>query len=303
MQIYRSPRALAVVLIASLIGGCGTSAFKVEPWTVTSSSTTPSTVDKYLRDQIGTYDRMIGELEAGKGLLEIPIIPAAVIGATGVALGARPDLAIVMAGGSAGLSAGSAYLRPRERLGFVVQARAAAVCINREYLEQVLLAQSLGLLAPRNEPFVPLTPAEINQLKPEELHKYNLELQTRPDTFARRAAEGQLMLLATDAANDFPEIAPQVAGVGKVAVMAADDVVTRLKTRLAAVGTTPDYGAIVTDLRQRFDDAHTRTNQAQTNRSVMFAANSLTAVRVTDADIKQLAEYSARVAECVAKFP
>ena len=287
MKFRRNAPALGVTYAALLLGGCGTSAFRTPAWTLNHSSTTPVTVEQYLQQHVRVYDRMIEDLEAGKHILEVPIIAAAVVGTTGVALGANTDLAIVMGGAGTGLAAGSNYLNARQRLGFVTQARAATVCVNREYVDQVELATALNLLAPGGAP-VELTEEQLAQETPQQ--RRSRELRELP--FRQASAEGRLMLLPTARlANGLSLLRPQVAGVGRIAVAATQQIVSRLKSRLANIGAVPNYGQIVADIRASYEDAENRVN--------------LSGANLTDSEealIRDIAEYSARVDECVAQI-
>jgi len=63
------------------------------------------------------------------------------------------------------------------------------------------------------------------------------------------ATERRLALMPTDRLVALPLLQPQVSGVGRIAVAAAEDIVTRLKSRLVNIGAAPDYGAIVNEIR------------------------------------------------------
>lgn len=229
-------------------------------------------------------------------MLEMPIIPAAVVGATSVALGASTNVPIVLGGGAAGLSAGSAYLRPRERLALVVQARAAAVCINTRFNEQARMAIAGGYLVelvPGTRDLEHPPAGEIPQQR-QERERRNADIAV---TNARQRGITNALAVTTQT-DALGEVYPQVYDMGSIAVEAAEEVVTRLKLRLANVGSAPNYGTIVTDLRQRFDTART---QSETTIGALNAKKATTASE--QALIKSLSEYSARVAECVAKIP
>lgn len=286
-----------VAIAALMLAGCGTSAFKAPVWTASSSTASRTDVGSFLRQHVETYDRMIADLEAGKTVLEAPIIPAAVVGATGVALGAGTNLPIVLGGGAAGLSAGSAYLRPRDRLALVVQARAAAVCINTQFNDQARTAIAGGYLVELSGPAEPQLAAVAEETQQQKQSRER-ENQRRAVVAARNRGISTALGL-TDELGSLGSVGVQVYDLGGIAVDAAEEVVTRLKLRLANIGSAPDYGAIVTDLRQRFDTAEEQT--ADTVASLVTAKKALTTA--DEVRIKRLSEYSARVAECVAKIP
>jgi hypothetical protein len=292
----RKIRILGAAAGALLVAGCGTSAFQAPVWSPSDNSASRTDVGTFLRSHVSTYDRMISDLERGKSILEVPIIPAAVIGATGVALGASTDLPIVLGGGAAGLSAGSAYLRPRDRLVLVVQARAAAVCVHSKYNDQVRTAIAGGYLAEQGY----AGPAQISPIVGETTD----ERRAREAENRRRAYRSTLVgsaataLHITPALDNLGPVKVQVSDVGEIAVEAAEEVVTRLKLRLANIGTAPDYGAIVTDLRTRFDDA-----RASAVQGAVVKAKVATLTTLDVEQIKKLSEYSARIAECLTKLP
>lgn len=87
----------------------------------------------------------------------------------------------------------------------------------------------------------------------------------------------------------YAAIADQVSGARFIAISGSDEVVTKLKLRLSNLGAAPDYGKIVADLRKLYDQAETATADAKSK-------------GLREDTAKDLAEYEARVAECVAKI-
>jgi uncharacterized protein YaaN involved in tellurite resistance len=114
------------------------------------------------------------------------------------------------------------------------------------------------------------------------------------------ASQGRQPLIPTSAADSLPLISDQISGVGSIAVAAADEVVTRLKSHLAAIGTVPDYGSIVSNLRQQFDKATAKADATTGGgaRLNMFGSGGTAANEI----VKQIAEYSARIDQCTTKI-
>ena len=287
--------ALAGISLVAL-SGCATSAFKAPLWDYRKSTSVPTDVQSYLASHIAVYDRLMGQVEDAKAFLEIPIIPAAVVGTTGLALGASKDLPVVLGGGSAILSSGSSYLAPRDRLLAIVQARAATVCIRREYVEQLELLKALGLLAPAVGVSGPLSVEIDRSGNVVSAGGTQAAAAVVMKEFALAAAQGRAPLVPTQRADDVPLIADQVSGVGTIAVAAEDEVVTGLKSKLVGLGAAPDYGAIVTSLQQRFKDAEAKAGR--TTGTQNFAPGS----EGSDEAVKRISEYSARIATCKAKI-
>ena len=283
------------MLIGTLtLSGCGTAAFKPPAWTIAQSTTSVTDVGTFLRGHVTTYDRMIDDLETGKSLLEFPIIPAAVIGATGVALGASTDLPIVLSGGAAGLSATSSHLRPRDRLLLVVQARAAAVCVSTQFSDQVRSAANAGYLNILTSGYQALEPAPSTET---EQSKVLRETTNKEIAYNNAKAVGIAQAVAvTDAVSELGAAHMEVFDVGGIAVNASEEIVTRLKMRLANVGSAPEYGAIVTQLRTKFETAEKNSQQA-----ILALADGTSDTKA--AQIAHISQYSARVAECLTKIP
>jgi len=294
----RSPFFQAALAGISLVAlsGCATSAFKAPLWDYNKSTSVPTDVQSYLASHVAVYDQLIGQVEDAKAILEIPIIPAAVVGTTGLALGASKDLPIVLGGGAAILSSGSTYLTPRDRLSAIVQARAATVCIRREYIEQLELLKALGLLAPAVGISGPVS-LEIDR-------SGNMVAAGGTQTAAAvvmnetilAAAQGRAPLVPTQRAEAAPLIADQISGVGTIAVAAEDEVVSGLKSKLAGLGAAPDYGAIVTSLQQRFKDAEAKAGGTTGTRNFAPGGSGV------EEAVKRISEYSARIATCKAKI-
>jgi hypothetical protein len=235
-------------------------------------------------------------VENAKAFLEIPIIPAAVVGTTGLALGASKDLPVVLGGGSAILSSGSTYLAPRDRLNAIVQARAATVCIRREYIEQLELLKALGLLLPAVPASEPLSVEIDRSGQVIVAGEQQAAAAVVMNETILAAAQGRAALVPTTKADEVPLIADQVSGVGTIAVAAEDEVVSGLKSKLAGLGAAPDYGAIVTSLQKRFKDAEAKAGATLATRNVAEESEG-----ANDA-VKRISEYSARIATCKAKI-
>jgi len=297
-------RLRLLIAVAICTSGCATSAFKIPLWDVQQSTTTPTSVEAYLLSHVAVYDKMLDELETGKGLLEFPIIPASIVGTTAVALGAGTNWPSALGGGAAGLAASSAYISPRERLGLVVQARAATVCIRREYVEQLQLLKATGLLAPA-------VPAPLGATIEYDARGAAITAQAREagtttpvaavvtNELLLAATQGRQPLVPTSAADSLPLISDQIAGVGSIAVAGEDEVVTRLKTHLAALGAAPNYSTIVSDLRTRFEQAQAKADATTGGAHLNFAGGNDQAASEI---VKKISEYSARIAECTAKI-
>jgi hypothetical protein len=295
MRSRYSRTALIGVAVVAL-SGCATSAFNAPLWDYTKSTSVPTDVQTYLSSHIDVYDKMIGKVEEAKALLEIPIIPAAVVGTTGLALGTSKDLPIVLGAGGSILSSGSTYLTPRERLTVIVQARAATVCIRREYIEQLELSKALGLLAPAVPVSGPVS-LEIDRagnMIPAATSRTAVAVVMNERVLA--AALGRAPLVPTSRVDEAPLIADQVSGVGTMAVAAEDEVVSGLKTKLAGLGAAPDYGAIVTALQQKFKEAEAKSAGTTGVQSLVAGSGG------ADEAIKKISEYSARLATCKAKI-
>ena len=288
------PILSAVALLG--LSACATADFKAETWRESSSTASRTDVESFLRQHIATYDTMISDLEQGKAALEWPIVPLAVVGATAVALGSGGDIPVVFGGAAAGLSGASNYVRPRDRMGFVVQARGAVVCVHRQYAEQVRLALALGYLVQLNDPI------DTSGWKDPPKGRPNFNNQRLGYLQARARGGSNLALGTTDSIYSLAAASVQVADVGSIAVGGAEQIVDKLKLRLSSVGSAPDYSTILTDLRQRFETARDEATQAIAEREKRRLAKTL-AADPTDAQLRTIAEYSARVAECVAKVP
>jgi len=218
--------ALALSFACLSLGGCATTAFNAPVWPCKFDSATrkcngdaamnarkASQVDGYLRANIAKYDQLISDAETGKVVTEVPIILAAVGGATAVALGANTDVAIGAAGIGALGSGMSNWIKPRERQGYVVQARSATTCILREHTQ--LAADAVAA-----------------------------SLATYDATNDREYTTGSN-------ATTYVNASAQVENAGNLALAASDEIVSKLKTRLAGIGSAPDYGAIIEDLRRK----------------------------------------------------
>ena len=269
----RKMLSAAAGFMAFALSGCATTAFQAPIWPCSFDATTgkctgsaamdaqkANLVDGYLRANVFKYDQLVADAEAGKVITEVPIILAAVGGATSVALGASTKVAIGSAGVGALGSGFSSWVKPRERIGYIVQSRAAATCILREHTQLTVAAASAGIAS--------------------------------YDTTADRkyAAAG----LAATYAN----ASVQVANAGTIALAASDEVVSRLKVRLAGVGSAPDFSGIIEEMRRMKEQA------AAGLVADKAALRALAGVMSppSDAEIAYISEYSVRIDTCVAKM-
>jgi hypothetical protein len=93
--------------------------------------------------------------------------------------------------------------------------------------------------------------------------------------------------------SKYPAIASDVAAAGRIATAATDEVTSKLKMRLASLGAAPDYSSIVRDLQSKYELAKSKTQ----------VANAFIASEGDTVLAESLSEYTAHVAECVAKVP
>lgn len=263
-------RGSCAILLALALSACATAGFRPPSYTYqpAGGKTDPVDLDSgnvdhvkaYLRGVTASFDEMVRQAEWLKHGTELPIIGAAVFAPTWLALGKSTEGAIYAAGVGAGGGALSNYFGLRGREAAVVLARSAVTCVNREYISQITTARSLGSLLDKS-------------------HALALAATADADMLAKS--------LATS-----PTSAGEVGSAGDVAIAAADEIISKLKVKLAGMGSVPDYGSILKDLqaKQKLADAS----------SGAVEASGLSPDEKSIA--KSMADYSVRVATCVAQF-
>lgn len=225
----------------------------------------PEQVLAYLRAHERTFDKLIKSAETAKNLTELPIIGAAAFAPTWLALGKGSHPAIIAAGGAGGLGALSQHISPRERATNAALASSAVSCVKREY--STLLTNAAGLSALTDNKF-------------------------QPD-------KNNVTTLVSPMRTYFPGLSQEVATAGIVATIAAEEVTTKLKLKLANLGQTPDYGAIAASIAAKLEAGKAQLNQ---NGQVSLLDSNPNKEAII-ALAKLISEYSANVAICVAKMP
>lgn len=256
----------AAGVMLSMLCGCVNAGFKLPNSTAYVRSATPDEVMARLRELNNEYATLIRRGENGRLAFEIPIIVAAAVVPTALALGQSQKFAIYGAGIAGGGAALSSYMQPRDRIGYAVQAQAATTCILREYGQQLGVAEEIGLFQSMRDETI--------------TDKDGVNKTTRVSVMAPTA------LLTTA-----PSLQQEVADAHIMALAAADEVTARLRARLARMGTAPDFGAIVGAIRQKYDQASADS------------ASSQKILTSTDPQkIRRISEYPARIEECVNKI-
>lgn len=247
-------------LMLSLLSGCATVGFKAPVWESGWSLSNRNNVEAYLRGSINRFDKMVKNEDIGKYALEVPIILAAVIAPTAIALGGAKAWGIAGVAVAAGGSAGTAYQQPRLRISHTVQARRAIGCVHREYVSQIGLASSW--------------------------HFVDVD-----DTTGNVTVTSDGMMLTG--------VTSQLTDSGRLAASAADDIVGNLKRRLGDLGQAPSFDNIVGQLRSSYDAAAAAGDAAKLSFASAKGV-ALINSPARDAAILELAAYSTRLRECVA---
>ncbi|WP_184643414.1 hypothetical protein [Sphingopyxis sp. JAI128] len=271
--------------MALAVSGCATIAFKPPPYSYSAPNTAAVALDStnsvhvlsYLRGVTDTFDTMLENAEKLKYATELPIIAAGIFAPTALALGDNPDHAIYAAGVGAAGGALSSYFGVRTRQAQVAQARGAITCVNQQYVDQFARVRNLAYSTLRSRT------ATANLA------------QTMIDAEAKQAMSqnSTLELLAAMPA-EASAVSGDVASAGAMAIAAADEVISRLKIKLASVGTAPDYAAILKDLQDKQALAAAK-KEASAAKAITNAADK--------AIVDALADYQVKIAECLAKFP
>lgn len=279
-------KKLALVCCTSLIlGGCATVAFKPPPYSykapgaaaVALDATNSVHVLSYLRGATDTFDMMLENSEKLKYATELPIIAAGIFAPTTLALGNNSDGAIYAAGVGAAGGALSNYFGVRTRQVHVAQAREAVTCVSREYANQFAEARTLGVSIVEGR---------------SRANGDNLVATTAKTAPVLAATSSTLLSITLDGAAT--SVAGTVASSGDIAIEAANSIISKLKVKLAGVGTAPNYSDILNDLKAKQALSVERQQEAQTK----AGANAF-----SKAAIASLADYPLKIAECVAKFP
>ncbi|HEV2598186.1 hypothetical protein [Sphingopyxis sp.] len=277
---------LALVCCTSLVlGGCATVAFKPPPYSykapgaaaVALDATNSVHVLSYLRGATDTFDMMLENSEKLKYATELPIIAAGIFAPTTLALGNNSDGAIYAAGVGAAGGALSNYFGVRTRQVHVAQAREAVTCVSREYANQFAEARTLG--------------ASIVEGRSRAAGD-NVVATAAKTAPVLAATSSTLLSITLDGAAT--SVAGTVASSGDIAIEAANSIISKLKVKLAGVGTAPNYSDILNDLKAKQALSVERQQEAQTK----AGANAF-----SKAAIASLADYPLKIAECVAKFP
>lgn len=279
-------KKLALVCCTSLVlGGCATVAFKPPPYSykapgaaaVALDATNSVHVLSYLRGATDTFDMMLENSEKLKYATELPIIAAGIFAPTTLALGNNSDGAIYAAGVGAAGGALSNYFGVRTRQVHVAQAREAVTCVSREYANQFAEARTLG--------------ASIVEGRSRAAGD-NVVATAAKTAPVLAATSSTLLSITLDGAAT--SVAGTVASSGDIAIEAANSIISKLKVKLAGVGTAPNYSDILNDLKAKQALSVERQQEAQTK----AGANAF-----SKAAIASLADYPLKIAECVAKFP
>lgn len=263
-------RGFLSISLLICLGGCATAGFRPPEYSYRAEGATDSVaidtanmvhVQYYLRGITDTFDRMIRQAEGLKLATELPIIGAGVFAPTWLALGKSTDGAIYAAGAGAAGGALSNYFGLRNREAAVAVARSAITCVNREYVSQMTTGRTLAGL---------LDSAKVISL----------------------AGTSDAHTMAQSLSGS-PGSAAEIASAGDIAIGAADEIISKLKIKLAGMGAAPDYGTILKDLqaKQKLADA-----QSETVDSLQALSKSQKAIA------KSMADYPVRIATCVAQF-
>lgn len=279
-------KKLALVCCTSLVlGGCATVAFKPPPYSykapgaaaVALDATNSVHVLSYLRGATDTFDMMLENSEKLKYATELPIIAAGIFAPTTLALGNNSDGAIYAAGVGAAGGALSNYFGVRTRQVHVAQAREAVTCVSREYANQFAEARTLGVSIVEGR---------------SRAAGENVVATAAKTAPVLTATSSTLLSITLDGAAT--SVAGTVASSGDIAIEAANSIISKLKVKLAGVGTAPNYSDILNDLKAKQALSMERQQEAQTK----AGANAF-----SKAAIASLADYPLKIAECVAKFP
>lgn len=117
-----------------LVGGCSTTSF-APPREWAKVATEEKTLDaglNILSQATKDYSTAANELADGRQLFDVPLLLAAIGGATAVALGANADVAIGVGAVSALSTSGKTYYQPTERAAVYTDAVSAFACMQRE---------------------------------------------------------------------------------------------------------------------------------------------------------------------------
>ncbi|KTE09459.1 hypothetical protein ATE71_12870 [Sphingopyxis sp. H115] len=231
----------------------------------------------YLRGVTDTFDTMLENSEKLKYATELPIIAAGIFAPTALALGDNPDHAIYAAGVGAAGGALSSYFGVRTRQAHVAQARGAITCVNQQYVDQFARARNLAYSTLRSR----VVTASLTQATIDAEAKLAMSQNSTLELLSAMPAEASA-------------VSGDVASAGAIAIAAADEVISRLKIKLASVGTAPDYAAILKDLQDKQALAAAKKDDPAA-KAITNAANK--------AIIDALADYQVKITECLAKFP
>ncbi|WP_235588010.1 hypothetical protein [Sphingopyxis sp. H115] len=271
--------------MALSVGGCATVAFKPPPYSYSAPNTAAVALDStnsvhvlsYLRGVTDTFDTMLENSEKLKYATELPIIAAGIFAPTALALGDNPDHAIYAAGVGAAGGALSSYFGVRTRQAHVAQARGAITCVNQQYVDQFARARNLAYSTLRSR----VVTASLTQATIDAEAKLAMSQNSTLELLSAMPAEASA-------------VSGDVASAGAIAIAAADEVISRLKIKLASVGTAPDYAAILKDLQDKQALAAAKKDDPAA-KAITNAANK--------AIIDALADYQVKITECLAKFP
>lgn len=125
---------IAAVFSLFVLGGCSTTSF-APPALDLAKAEKAKTLDTgldILSEAAKDYSEAANELANGRQLFDVPLLLAAVGGATAVALGANADVAIGVGAVSALSTSGKTYYQPTERAAIYTSAVSAFACMQRE---------------------------------------------------------------------------------------------------------------------------------------------------------------------------
>lgn len=289
---------LALCSLPLAASGCATSDFAVPPWPAAFRTDSPPEVAAQLRAHVAVFDDLIKKAEGAKGNLDALVITSALATPAFLAWGAGVEsVTALAAAGGAGVAGGN-YVQPRQRLTSIIQARGAMVCVSREFENQATIANAHGLTVPQDLPETVFVFGSDGKLLREKGGEPKTEVRSKRF----------LSLIASEKLASMNAISGQVTGAGRMALLAADDIVTKLKLSLAGIGSAPDFAAIVRDVEGKLNkaeaDAETAGEQfvsAEKTRNKNFTADEPDPA--LQAAIKELSEYPVRLTQCVAKMP
>lgn len=116
-----------------MVGGCSTTSFAPpREWANAGKDKTLDAGLDILSQATKDYSTAANELANGRQLFDVPLLLAAVGGATAVALGANADVAIGVGAVSALSTSGKTYYQPTERAAVYTDAVSAFACMQRE---------------------------------------------------------------------------------------------------------------------------------------------------------------------------